>query len=233
VTSISGTTSSKTLQLNFTSGTVLNFRVNYLVSLSNFCFLDVQNSYQDLTALGTIFSSAIASTRTTTLTLPYKGKSNSSNTVMAYTTVGLSMMRQKNSFDFTLTTNTLSTTTFTVDLTLPANNGMRFIRISIVNYENIPGLVSSPDYIDMGFLSTLSGSVPDSSGLGLTTTGTIMTGMTDWTLSDSFAVINYNMTLSTLSYSIISTSVSRSKTGFVWYREKTCPTYYFDSSGTC
>jgi hypothetical protein len=142
-------------------------------------------------------------------------------------------MRQKNSFDFTLTTNTLSTTTFTVDLTLPANNGMRFIRISIVNYENIPGLVSSPDYIDMGFLSTLSGSVPDSSGLGLTTTGTIMTGMTDWTLSDSFAVINYNMTLSTLSYSIISTSVSRSKTGFVWYREKTCPTYYFDSSGTC
>ena len=79
----------------------------------------------------------------------------------------------------------------------------------------------------MGFVSALSGSISDSSGLGLTTTGNVMIGLTDWAISDSNAVIDYDITMSTLSYSITSSSVTRSQSGYVWYRQKTCPTYYY------
>ena len=51
----------------------------------------------------------------------------------------------------------------------------------------------------MGVITSLGGTVPDSSGLGLTTIGNIFTGMTDWALSDSNAIITFNMTQSGLS----------------------------------
>ena len=104
---------------------------------------------------------------------------------------------------------------------------MRFIRLSIFNYENAFSPISPPLYLDMGFVSTLSGSVPDSSSLGLTTTGNILIGMTDWALTDSSATIRYNLTLSTLSYTQTSSSLTRSQTGYLWYRIKTCPDYYY------
>ena len=204
-----------------------------MVCLSNFFFLNVQTSYQDLSSISNIFTANQAVSRTTTLTLPYKTKSNSSNAVVAYTTAGLSMMRQSNTFEYTLTTNTYSTSTFTVTLTCMANNGMRFIRVVIFNYESIVASVDPPYYVDMGFTNSLSGSVSDSSGLGLTTTGTILTGITDFAASDANAILNYNFTLSTLSYTIISTAITRTKTAYIWYRMKTCPIYYFESGSVC
>ena len=79
----------------------------------------------------------------------------------------------------------------------------------------------------MGFTTTMSGTVTDSSGLGLTTTGTIAIGLTDWAISDTNAAIDYDLSMSTLSYTITSTSVTRSQSGYVWYRGKVCPTYYY------
>ena len=86
----------------------------------------------------------------------------------------------------------------------------------------------------MGLLSSLTGSISDSSGLGISTTGSIMIGLTDWAISDSNAVIDYDLSVSSLSYSVTSSSITRSQSGFVWYREKTCPTYYYElNSTTC
>lgn len=194
---------------------------------NSFFFLDVRTSLQDLSGDGSIFTSSLASSRTKTLTLPYKTKSNSSNAQVAYTVAGLSMMRQSNTFEYTLATGSLGSSTFSVTLTCMANNGMRFIRLVIFNYEAIVSSVNPPNYIDMGFGSGLTGSVTDSSGLALSTTGSIMTGVTDWAISDSNAILNYNLTLSTLSYSIATTSVTRSRTAYLWYRLKTCPLYYY------
>ena len=135
VSSSSSSQTSQTLLLSFTTGTITNLRVNYLVCLPNgFFFMDVRHSYQDLSSDGTIFTSGMASTRSKTLSLTYKTKSNSSNSVVTYNTVGLSMMRQSNTFEYTLSTTGYAASTFSVQLTLMSNNGMRFIRLVIFNY---------------------------------------------------------------------------------------------------
>lgn len=95
VTPLSTTTASQTLQLNFTSSTITLFSINYVACATTF-FLDVRTSLQDLS--GTTIYSTSNSVRTRTLSLPMKSKSNSSNTISVYTTIGLSMMRTKNSF---------------------------------------------------------------------------------------------------------------------------------------
>lgn len=64
-------------------------------------FLDVRVYYQDLTTTN-IYSSSLANARWNLLSLPYKSKSNSSNSVIVYNTVGLSMMRTSNTFEYQL-----------------------------------------------------------------------------------------------------------------------------------
>ena len=135
VSSSSGTTTAQTLLLSFTTSTVNNFRIHYLVCLPNsFFFLDVRNSYEDLSTDGSIFTSSSPSSRQKTLTIPYKAKSNSSNAVVVYNTVGLSMLRQSNTFEYTLSTTARAATTFNLLLTVMANYGMRFIRLVVYNY---------------------------------------------------------------------------------------------------
>lgn len=80
-------------------------------------------------------------------------------------------------------------TTILVNLTVMGNNGMRFIRFMIFNYETFITTISPPFYFDMGVGTNLGGTVPDSSGLSLTTTGTIFMGMVDWALVDSATIL--------------------------------------------
>ena len=96
---VTSTTSSQImqiLQLNFTSGSISLFSINYLICASSF-FLDIQTYYQDLFGTNLNVTNQ-ASSRPMTVSLPMKGKSNSSNTAAVYTTVGISMMRAKNTF---------------------------------------------------------------------------------------------------------------------------------------
>ena len=88
----------------------------------------------------------------------------------------------------------------------------------IFNYETAFVSFADPLYFDIGFQSSLTGNIPDSSTLGLATTGTIMTGITDWAVSDSNAKIDYDIALSTLAFTITTTSVTRTKTSYLWYR---------------
>jgi len=85
----------------------------------------------------------------------------------------------------------------------------------------------------MGFSTVMGGNIPDSSNLGLSALGTIFMGMTDWTLSDSNAVLNYNMSLSGLTYQLTSNTVTRTQTDYLWYRISTCPANYFNQSNVC
>jgi hypothetical protein len=232
VSSTSSNIVSQTLQLNFTVGSVSIFSINYLVCSSSF-FLDIRTSYTELSSTS-IFSSALASTRSFTINLPAKAKSNSSNTMAAYTTVGMSMMRARNTFEFTLTTLGFSSTTVNVNLTLMPNNGMRFIRIMVFNYEAVVTIISSPFFMDIGFGTALGGTVPDSSGLGLTTTGTIFLGITDMAISDFYSVMTYNMSISGTVYSLSSAGgITRTQTAYIWYRQAVCPTYYYNQSNVC
>jgi len=214
------------VKANFTSSTVQQFSINYIVCLPNtYFFLDVRNIYQDLTSFSTIYSSALTSSRSQILTPAYKTKSNSTNAQVIISTVGLSMMRQSNTFEYTLNIAGYNSSSFNLTLTLMANNGMRFIRYVVIDYETTAS--SYTGYVDMGVGVNLGGTVPDSSGMGFTTTGTIFTGVTDWAMSDANAIITYNMSYSSLTYSLSSRSVSRTKTAYLWYRDISCPSYYF------
>lgn len=147
------------------------------------------------TSASTVAASNLNTVRTTTINIPYKGKSNSSNSVAVYTVIGISMVRAKNTFEYSLTTNGFATASITATLAVQPYNGVKFLRFSVFNYESIVVTVNSPYFLDMGFGTTLGGTIPDSSNLGLTTLGTIFTGMTDWAISDTFATIAYNMSL--------------------------------------
>lgn len=96
VTGTSTTQVTQTIQLNFSSNAISLFSINYLVCATSF-FLDVRTFYQDLTGTNLNVTN-LATSRSLTVNLPMRGKSNSSNTAAVYTTVGLSMMRAKNTF---------------------------------------------------------------------------------------------------------------------------------------
>ena len=161
---------------------------------NNFFFLDVRSNYIDLSSNNTIFTSGMSGSRSVNLNLNYKSKSNTSNSQVILSAVGMSIMRQSNIFEYTLNIASYSTSTFTVTLTLMSNNGMRFIRLFVANYELTASQYTG--YVDMGAFTSLGGSVPDSSGLGFTTIGNIFTGVTDWILNDANAIITFNMTQS-------------------------------------
>lgn len=73
---------------------MLQLSINYIVCLPNsYFFLDVRTNYQNLANVSSIFTASTSGSRSTTLVLPYKNKSNSSNTQTVFTTIGLSMMR--------------------------------------------------------------------------------------------------------------------------------------------
>lgn len=217
ITSTSSNFNSQVLQLNFTSSTVTLFSINYIACASSF-FLDVRTFYSDLTST-TIFNAQLSTSQSVSLSLPMKYKSNSSNTVSVYTTIGLSMLRNLNTFEFSVKTIGYSSSTISVNLTCSAYNGMRFIRFVIFNYENIVTSITSPYFLDMGFGANLGGTIPDSSTLSLSTIGTIYMGMTDWALSDSYSLISYNMSISGLVYSLaVNNTVTRTQTAYFWYR---------------
>lgn len=139
----------------------------------------------------------MSSSRSVNLNLVYKNKSNTSNAQVVLSVVGMSIMRQSNTFEYTLNIVSYTTTTFTLTLTLMANNGMRFIRLYVLSYELTASQYTG--YVDMGVMTSLGGSVVDSSGLGFTTIGNIFTGITDWILNDANAILTYNLTQSGLS----------------------------------
>ena len=232
ISSTSSTLTSQTLRANFTTSTVQQFSVNYIVCLPNtFFFLDVRSVYLDLTGFSTISTAAMNSSRSQNITATYKDKGNFSNAQVILSTVGLSMMRQANSFEYTFSVAEYSNPSCTLTLTLNANNGMRFIRYNLINYESVSS--SYTGYIDMGFVNILGGTLPDSSGLALSVTGAIFTGMADWAMSDMNSIYTYNMSLSQRTYSLTSSSVTRSKTSYLWYRGISCPSYYYLVGNLC
>jgi hypothetical protein len=71
----------------------------------------------------------------------------------------------------------------------------------------------------LGVLNSFSGNFPDSSGLTISSYGTIYTGMVDWMIDDTNSVLDYNLGGTGLSYSLTTASISQSKTAFLWYRK--------------
>ena len=79
---------------------------------------------------------------------------------------------------------------------------MRFLRICYINYEKVFVNFNPPSYIDIGFTTSFSDSVPDSSSFNLATTGTVFMGLTDWAIKDLNQRINNTISINGLSYSI-------------------------------
>ena len=143
------------------------------------------------------------------------------------------MQRQSNSYEFSLTLSAKYSSTFTVEVSVPANNRIKWVRICAMSYEKIATTIESPYFLDMGFMSDFGGTIPDSSGSSITTTGTIFTGMKDWGINDANSVLDYSLTFSVRTYTVETNSLTKYSASYLWYRMETCPDYYFLSEDTC
>jgi hypothetical protein len=220
------------IQMNRTANSITQLSVNYIVCDSSF-WLDVRQTLVDLS--GTVaFTSASSLSRTVVTEIAYKTKSNSTNAMLTYNTIGVDMYRQNtNIFRFEISLAAKSLSSFNLSILLGGNNRIRTIRICSYSYEAIANSVDPPFYIDLGVVSSFSGTLPDSSGLSVTSHGTVYTGMIDWMIDDSNSVLNYNMETTGLSYTFTTTSISQSKTAFFWYRKLSCPDYTFLNGFVC
>jgi hypothetical protein len=123
------------LKLNFTAGSLTQLSINYIVTKSNSqFFIDFTTTYIDFSSNTSIFSTTQTTTRTLTISLNYKTKGNNSNSIAIYNTVGISMLKASNTFEFTLSFISYESFSMSVSLSLPAKNGLRFIRIVTMNY---------------------------------------------------------------------------------------------------
>ncbi len=85
-----------TIMITRTQNTVQQLSINYIVCQSTF-FLDIRNTYFDLTS-ETVFTTTSTNSKTSLLIVPYKTKSNSSNAIVVYNTIGLHMIRTSRTF---------------------------------------------------------------------------------------------------------------------------------------
>ena len=168
------------------------------------------------------------------MTLPYKSKSNSSNAQVVYNTIGLEMIRlSSRTYQFQMSTSGRDLSQFNITLQIQANNKIRWVRLCTYSYQAVATTIDAPFFIDWGFLSSFSGSLPDSSGLTLTSTGTIYSGMVSWFIDDSNTVLNYNLAFTLKAYTLTTTSLSQVNFAYVWYRKQSCPDYTFLNGSVC
>ena len=85
----------------------------------------------------------------------------------------------------------------------------------------------------MGIAQSFSGIIPDTSGLGITTYGTVFVGLVDLTIDDTNSVLNYNMAVTGLNYLLTTSSLTQSRMAYFWYRKQTCPDYTFLNVTLC
>jgi hypothetical protein len=88
-------------------------------------------------------------------------------------------------------------------------------------------------YLSIGFLSDYSGVIPENSGATISSMGTIYTGVTEWSVSDTNGVHNYNFSLTLNNYVLVSNSIINFRSSYVWYRKEVCPQYYYLISHDC
>ena len=124
----------------------------------------------------------------------YQSKSNSTNAVVVYSTVGIYMLRNNtNLYDYEITTSALEPASFNISIQVGGYNRMKWIRICSISYEKIATTISTPYFLDLGFLTGLSNTIPDTSGVTVSDLGTIFTGMTNWKINDINSVLNYEI----------------------------------------
>lgn len=217
VTIVQKLQSTAMLQLNRSQNSVTQISLNYVVCDSSF-FLDIRHSFIDLSTT-TLYTPVSILERTATVEIPYKTKSNSSNAQVIYNVIGIYMLRQSNLFEYQITTASKLLSSLNLSILVGGSNRLKWLRVCTYSYELIANSVDPPYYIEMGIVDDFSGTFPDRSGLTVLSYGTFYTGMIDWNIDDSNSVLNYKMGGTGISYLLTSTSLSRSRTAFLWYRK--------------
>lgn len=179
--------------------------------------MDIRNQLIDLSAT-TVWLGNVG-TRTSDMTVNFKTKSNAMNAIVIYMTSGIYMAKTSNSFEYTLVDISKASNSYTLRISVMANNKVRWIRISTISYESIATTIDPPFYLELGFFNSLQATVPDSSGIAVSSMGTIFSGMTDFLIVDTNNVFDYNMSSTGRIFNLVSTSISRSQSCYFWYRQ--------------
>lgn len=232
--SVTGTSQTNALiQLVCTTGIVSQMSVNYLAVLST-SFLEVTYAKLDLTSF-TIYTQTVPQSRSVARTIPYRTKSNSTNAVIAVSTVGMNSIRQSvHTFIYSLSISAQYVNSYEVTLTAGPYNRLSSVTVQGISYESVATTIYPPYYLSIGYVSDFSGTIPENSGAtGVTAMGIIFIGMTDWTIDDSNGVNTFNLSVSQNTYTLTSTSLTSCRNSYVWYRQESCTQYYYLSAHVC
>ena len=85
----------------------------------------------------------------------------------------------------------------------------------------------------MGFLTGLSNTVTDASGITISELGVIFTGMVNWLIDDSNSVLDYNLAFASKTYTITTNALSSARVTYFWYRMESCDEYHYLSGHIC
>lgn len=168
------------------------------------------------------------------LSIGYQTKSNSTNAAVIYSAIGMEIIRnQTHTFEYSITTSSLDSHSFNVSLMVEGNNRMRWIRLCSFSYEKVATTIDPPYYLDMGFLTGLSNTVTDASGITISELGIIFTGMVNWLVDDSNGVLDYNLAFASKTYTITTNALSSARVTYFWYRMESCDEYHYLSGHIC
>ena len=225
LTVASASASGATISFYRTTGVVTKTSVNYLAA-STSLFLEVTTSYFDL--VGTTIYNIGSGLRSSSVNMGYRVKSNSTNSVVVFNVAGLSMSRQTSTYQLALTLSAKYSTTYSLQVSVGDKNALKWVRVCGISYETVATTISSPYFLDMGFLTDFAGSIPDSSAASsISTLGSIYTGMAGWMVRDTNYILDYSLTFSLRAYTQTTVSLTSYSAAYVWYRQEVCATNYF------
>lgn len=156
---VAGTsTTAAIIQLVCTSGIVTQMSVNYLAVLST-SFLEITYSKLDLTSF-TIYTQTTAQSRSVARNITYRTKSNSTNAVVAVSTVGMNGIRQAHTFIYSMSISAQYVNSYEVTLTAGPNNRLSSVSVQGVSYESVATTIYPPYYLSIGYIPDFSGTIP-------------------------------------------------------------------------
>jgi hypothetical protein len=200
---------------------------------SYFAFSDgtyVELQYLDLSSsLGSLATINSIAPQSITIPTTYNTKSNASRAVVKVLTVSATYTWINGAFGYTITKGNYLANTFDLGIAVAVNSSISSIRVCIIDYESVLFVVNPPYYLSDLTSSSISGTVPEVSGLAITDTSEIFNGIMYMTFNDA-QPLNFSLGFIQSSFTV-GTTASAFSFEFLWYKMETCGNnYYIDTT---
>lgn len=214
------------LTLNCSQAAVFSgVTIKYFAIASNSSLFDVRLNSQTFPSTSGV-GYRTSTTRSSSMIITYRNKSNINNAVVVYFTVGVSMAwSNSTNYAYSLANTSMLQSNYTLVLTVQPGQSISFVRICTINYELL--LLPAGDYYDCLLLSTsTSGSIPqNSSTVGVSDFSVVLAGLTAFTFDQTATSVKFQIVVSEAAYQ--ASGYVQPTTSYFWYRRLICPDGYY------